>query len=75
MQNITKIGLATALIAAFAGTAMAQTNNGAGAAGSAASTDTTTPQKKNSVSLYRPTEIQHLRPADQRGINIFENPK
>ena len=75
MQNITKIGLATALIAAFAGTAMAQTNNGAGASSPTTSSDSTTPQKKNSVSLYRPTEIQHLRPADQRGINMFESPK
>lgn len=74
MQNITRIGLATALIAAFAGTAMAQTNNSGGAS-PAAPADTTTPQKKNTVSLYRPTEIQHQRPADKRGINMFETPK
>lgn len=75
MQNITRIGLATALIAAFAGTAIAQTNNSAGSSSPAAPSDTTTPQKKNAVSLYRPTEIQHQRPADQRGINMFETPK
>jgi hypothetical protein len=25
--------------------------------------------------LYRPIELQHYRPADQRGINVFETPK
>ena len=27
------------------------------------------------MSLYRPMEINHIRPADQRGINVFESPK
>ena len=27
------------------------------------------------ISLFRSIDIQHLRPADQRGINIFESPK
>ena len=27
------------------------------------------------VSLFRPSEINHLRPADQRGVNMFEAPK
>ncbi|HWH50221.1 MAG TPA: hypothetical protein VN651_01660 [Gemmatimonadaceae bacterium] len=27
------------------------------------------------VSLYRPFEINHIRPADQRGINVYESPK
>ena len=75
MQNITRIGLATALLAAFAGTAMAQSENSGGKSGSAAPADTSAPAKKNTVSLYRPLEIQHLRPADQRGINMFETPK
>jgi len=30
------------------------------------------PQK---VSLFRPQEINHIRPADQRGLNVFESPK
>ncbi|HXT17322.1 MAG TPA: hypothetical protein VN706_16910 [Gemmatimonadaceae bacterium] len=28
-----------------------------------------------SVTLYRPAEIDHIRPADIRGLNIFEPPK
>ncbi len=28
-----------------------------------------------SVSLYRPAEIDHIRPADIRGLNMFEPPK
>lgn len=28
-----------------------------------------------SALLYRPIELQHVRPADQRGINVFEAPK
>ncbi|HEY4131490.1 MAG TPA: hypothetical protein VGM50_12805 [Gemmatimonadaceae bacterium] len=32
----------------------------------------TSPQ---SVSLYRPAEIDHIRPADMRGLNVFEPPK
>lgn len=75
MQNITRIGLAAALTAAFAGTALAQTNNSGGKSGSATPADSVSPQKKNTVSLYRPMDIQHLRPADKRGINQFETPK
>lgn len=74
MQNIMRIGLGMALLAAFAGTAAAQSEN-SGAKSGAAPADTSAPAKKNTVSLYRPLEIQHLRPADQRGINMFETPK
>ena len=27
------------------------------------------------MSLYRPMEINHIRPADQRGVNVFESPE
>jgi hypothetical protein len=30
--------------------------------------------KKNQL-LYRTIELQHVRPADQRGLNVFESPK
>jgi hypothetical protein len=34
------------------------------------------PKKANIAALlYRPIELQHVRPADQRGINVFEAPK
>ena len=75
MQNITRIGLAAALVAAFAGAAMAQTDNSGGKSGSGTPADSASPQKKNTVSLYRPMDIQHIRPADKRGINMFETPK
>ena len=75
MYNITRIGLATALLAVFAGAAMAQTDNSGGKSGSGTPADSASPQKKNTVTLYRPMDIQHIRPADKRGINQFETPK
>jgi len=30
---------------------------------------------KAAALLYRPIELQHFRPADQRGVNVFEAPK
>ena len=48
---------------------------------STASSDTTTsattkkPETKSAVSLAAPIVIQHYRPDDQRGINVFETPK
>jgi hypothetical protein len=32
-------------------------------------------QKTTRANLYRPLDINHLRPADQRGLNVFEPPK
>ena len=77
MLNITRIGLAATLVAAFAATAAAQSDNGgAKQSGSPASPDSAgKPQPKAAVSLYRPQDIQHQRPADQRGVNMFETPK
>ena len=55
-------------------------SNGKPATASAAKADsgTTKDGKKENpqgVSLYRPLEINHIRPADQRGVNVFESPK
>ena len=75
MQNITRFGLAAVLAMAFVGTAAAQTNNGGGKSDTAMRSDSASPQKKNTVSLYRPMDIQHQRPTDKRGINMFETPK
>ena len=75
MQTITRFGLAAVLATAFAGTAAAQTNNSGGKSDTATRADSASPQKKNTVSLYRPLDIQHIRPADQRGVNVFETPK
>jgi len=41
----------------------------------AAKADSTVPAKVTASMLVPAIEIQHLRPADQRGINVFEAPK
>lgn len=61
----------TALIFA-ATTALAQTNSGPSNSDDTSTTRKAAPTK---VSLYRPLDIDHLRPADQRGVNMFETPK
>ena len=71
MRNTSKLGLT--LLVAFAGAAMAQDNSG-GKAATPNKTDTSTVAKKT-VNLYRPLDISHIRPADMRGINVFESPK
>jgi hypothetical protein len=71
MRNTSKFGLA--LLVAFASAAVAQDNSG-GKAATPDKTDTSTAAKKT-VNLYRPLEINHMRPADQRGVNVFETPK
>lgn len=78
MKNTMKFGLAALMLTAIAGAAMAQQGNdtakttSAGTARSDSGTKKEAPQK---VSLYRPQEINHLRPADQRGVNVFEPSK
>jgi hypothetical protein len=77
MQNITKFSLAALLVTVAAGTVAAQAaENGSGKSPTAAATpaDSTT-QKATSISLYRPLSIAHVRPADKRGVNVFETPK
>ncbi len=36
---------------------------------------TDAPKPSAASLLYRPIELQHVRPADQRGLNVFEAPK
>jgi len=79
MQIITRFGLAALLGTAIAGTVAAQASeNGSGKSSTGAtvtgSSDTTT-KATQKVSLYRPLEIAHIRPADKRGVNVFEPPK
>ena len=45
------------------------------AAAPAASSDSAKKEGPKSVSLFRSLDINHIRPADQRGINVFESPK
>jgi hypothetical protein len=43
--------------------------------GGSATTEATSNDTPQTVSLARSIEIQHMRPQDQRGINTFETPK
>jgi len=62
-----------ALFVAFAAPALAQ--NGTSSPPPPTSAESTTKAAPAKVSLYRPMEIQHIRPSDIRGINVFESPK
>jgi hypothetical protein len=74
MKNLITLTLVAAIAASVPVMAVAQTDaNSTGA--STAKTDTTKAGKTTKASLYRPQEIQHLRPADLRGINVFEASK
>jgi hypothetical protein len=82
MKNLTRLTLTAVLTA---GSLMAQQPANGGSPTVRAGTPTAdsgakadsggkkaSPQK---VNLYRPMEINHIRPADQRGINVYEPPK
>ncbi|HMA25040.1 MAG TPA: hypothetical protein VKP00_13620, partial [Gemmatimonadaceae bacterium] len=76
MRNTRTFGLAALLATTIAGVAMAQRPiNSTGKSGStsttAVSTDSVTKAAPQKVSLYRPLDIAHMRPADQRGVNVF----
>ena len=80
MKIVTQVGLAATFAALLAGAATAQQNDttskstsGTPATGKT-SADTAKAETKK-VSLFRTSEINHLRPADQRGVNMFEAPK
>jgi len=90
MQNITKLGLAALMVTTVASTGIAQNRDGAnkpsiGPTPTATATATIAAPTSDSSdkaakkitreSLYRPLDINHLRPADQRGVNVFEAPK
>jgi hypothetical protein len=73
-MRVTTVAL---LMSAFAGGLRAQQPTEAGSATPAASSSDSGSKKAapQKVSLYRPLEINHIRPADQRGVNMFESPK
>jgi len=58
-----------------AGFAIAQQPNSTQSASGTVASDSTKKENPQSVSLYRPAEIDHARPADMRGLNVFEPPK
>src|SRR5215831_13163803 len=74
MRNIFKLSAAGLVLAAFAGAVSAQQNDGGKPSTSSTSADSSS-KKPQGVSLYRPQEINHMRPADMRGVNVFEPPK
>jgi hypothetical protein len=79
MRNISTLGAALLMVAAFTVRASAQqavaSTDKAAKNSSAPVVDTAKKESPQKISLYRPLEIDHIRPADQRGINVFETPK
>jgi hypothetical protein len=69
MKTATRLAFAALLIAA-SGVA-AQNSSSAGVLAS----DSTAKETPKKISLYRPMDINHMRPADQRGLNVFEATK
>jgi len=55
--------------------ARSQTTRVADTSAAKAATDSGAPAAAAAVSLYRPVDISHLRPADKRGLNVFDPPK
>jgi len=80
MKTTTKFGIAGVMATVLAAGVVAQqpsnstSKSSSTSAAPAASSDTTT-KTTQKVSLYRPLEIAHIRPADKRGVNVFEPPK
>ena len=66
--------LATLGIAALAGAAPALAQNGTSTE-PAATRDSTAKRASSFFSMQKQIEIQHLRPSDMRGLNVFETPK
>ena len=80
MTTKTTLGLTALLLAAIAGSGTAQQPiNGSGKDSAAATTKASPDSSKKTiptpVNLFRPKEINHIRPADMRGVNVFESPK
>jgi hypothetical protein len=76
MKTIAKL-TSTLLVLGLAASATAQqpANCCDKTAAPAAGSDSAKKETPKSVSLFRALDINHIRPADQRGINVFESPK
>ncbi|HWH53877.1 MAG TPA: hypothetical protein VN651_20150 [Gemmatimonadaceae bacterium] len=76
-MKATRMSVAILIASAFAsGLAAQQPANADSTKPAAASPDSVAKKPAPAaVSLYRPFEINHIRPADQRGINVYESPK
>ena len=67
MRSTMRFGLSALMLATAAG-ASAQSNGGPSQTSADTGTKKEGPAK---VSLYRPLDINHIRPADSRGVNVF----
>lgn len=74
MNTTMRLGFAALLIAGSGVAAQTNTPSSSTTAAAKAS-DTTAKESPKKVSLYRPLDINHIRPSDQRGVNVFEAPK
>ena len=77
MKNSTKLFLAAIAIPFFAVSLIAQEAIDSGTKTETAKpkADSTAPKSATKISTVPAIEIQHIRPADQRGLNVFEWPK
>ena len=81
MKPTMTLGVASLLFAGVAASGAAQqpTNDTksttATATSTAAKSDSAKKENPQKASLFRPKEINHIRPADMRGVNVFESPK
>jgi hypothetical protein len=78
MKTHTTLGFSALLLALVAGTGAAQQPaNGSDSTPrpTTAKTDSTKKENPQMISLFRPLEINHIRPADMRGVNVFEAAK
>ena len=80
MKNSTKLLLAAAAIPFFAASLIGQTTTQAVDSGTKTETakakpESTTVKSASKISTVPAIEFQHIRPADSRGLNVFETPK
>lgn len=78
MKKITTVCALALTISALAGSIGAQQASDGSSTTTkapAARSDSTKAEGPQKVSLFRPLDIDHIRPGDQRGVNMFEAPK
>jgi len=79
MKRSTKLLLAVAAVPFLAASLIAQQTSQAVDSGTKTETakpkTDSTSQKANKISTVPAIEFQHIRPADKRGLNVFETPK
>jgi hypothetical protein len=75
MTTISRFSAAALLLCTVAGAVAAQQNDSSSKPATSSVSRDTASKKPDGISLYRPKDINHLRPADMRGVNVFESPK